>query len=196
MNIPQQNKKKLPIINDNILESLRGVGNNVGKTVAHDVAGKIPSDILASLLGQNPQSNEQKYNQQGDINPERPMPFPFRRPEIVRPPIVHAEEIGIKQKIEAVRQELVALSASVKKLNTEIDKAVNEIPINPGVYHLNFLERLKNVIKMMRENIDDGQSWLQSFNSRKQKKQYWGMYKKHGTSFGLSNERTLATQAG
>jgi hypothetical protein len=196
MNIPQPNKKRLPAVNDNILESLRGVGSSVGKTISHDVAGKIPSDILASLLGQMPQNNELKQNQAVDVNPERPMPFPFRRPEIVRPPIVHADEIGIKQKIEAVRQELVALSASVKKLNTEIDKAVNEIPINPGVYHLNFLERLKSIIKMMRENIDNGQTWLQSFNSRKQKRQYWGMYKKHGTSFGLSNERTLATQAG
>ncbi|MEK7119300.1 MAG: DUF5660 family protein, partial [Patescibacteria group bacterium] len=69
-------------------------------------------------------------------------------------------------------------------------------PVAPGVYHLNFFERLKSMLKILREQIEDSSSWLSLQNNRKKKKRYWGMYKKHGTSFGLSHERNLATQAG
>jgi hypothetical protein len=45
--------------------------------------------------------------------------------------------------------------------------------------------------------IEDGRAWLETFAKRKKKKLgYWKMYKKHGTTFGLSHERTIATQTG
>jgi len=184
--------------NDSILESLRTLGSGVGKTIAKDVTGKVASDALSALFGA-------PVKPQGELTPNKPFnfqkerqPLPgFRRPEMQpRAPFVHQEEPHLKEQIEGVRAELKALSASMKSLNTEIEKAINDTPVNPGVYHKNFMARLRSRVLMLKEQIDDSRSWLAMHNGRKQKKGYWGSYKKHGTSFGLSNERTVATQAG
>lgn len=181
--------------NDSIIESLRSLGSGVGKTIVKDVAGKVAADALASLFGTLPKQGELKPNQPIDIRAERSPSPTFRRPEVHRP-VMHLEDVNLKQQIEAVRAELKALAASLKTLNLEVQKAVAEVPVAPGVYHLNFFERLKSILRILREQIDDSRTWLAMHTARKQKKNYWGMFKKHGTSFGLSSERTMATQAG
>lgn len=193
---PQQKKKQTTYTNDSILESLRDLSSGVGKSLVRDVAGKVGSSALNSLFGSTPTIGEFQMNRQTDRIPER-IPFPaMRRPEIIRPPMVKMEEIGLKQKIEAVRSELKTLASSLKSLNSEMQKAVTETPVHPGIYHENFFERLRSILKVLREQIEDSRTWLATWNQRKQKKNYWGMFKKHGTQFGLSSERTLATQAG
>ena len=184
--------------NDSILESLRSLGSGVGKTVAKDVTGKIASDALSSLFGAPvKRQGELKPNAAVDMRPER-MPFPgFRRPEIrPREPFVATPEPHLKEQIEAIRTELKALAASIKNLSSDIQKTVIEVPVNPGIYHKNFFERISSILKLLREQVDDSRTWLSLHTNRKQKRGFWGMYKKHGTQFGLSNERTLATQAG
>lgn len=193
-----QPPKKQPAArtNDTIIESLRTVGSGVGKTVVKDVAGKVASDALSSLFGSLPTQGELKPNQPIDVRTERQPQPAFRRPEVNRPPVVRLEEVNLRQQIEAVRHELKVLAASLKTLNLEVQKAVAEVPVAPGVYHLNFFERLKSILKILREQIDDSRAWLSLHTARKQKKNYWSLFKKHGTSFGLSSERTMATQAG
>ena len=198
---PPQPPKKQPAArsNDSILEAIRGIGSGVGRSVAKDVIAKSATDALASLFGTPPkQQGEIKPNQSVDmLRRQERAPLPrFIRPEVKRQPYVRVEETNLKPHIDAIRAELKMLAASLKSLNTEIQKAVTEVPVAPGVYHLNFFERLKSMLKILREQIDDSSSWLALQNNRKQKKGYWGMYKKHGTSFGLSHERNLATQAG
>lgn len=191
-------KKQPTSHNDSILESLRSLGSGVGKTVGKDVPGKIASDALASLFGGPAKTQgELKANNPVNFGHER-APFPGYRRAEVRPheAFVMPEEPQIKQQIEAIRTELKALSASIQSLNSDIRKTITETPVNPGVYHKNFFERLRSVLQLLREQIDDSRTWLNLYSNRKQKKGYWGMYKKHGTTFGLSNERTMATQAG
>lgn len=185
-------------LNDSILESLRSLGSGVGRTVAKDVTGKVASDALSSLFGT-------PMRRQGDLTPNTPVdmraertPFPaFRRPEVrPRTPFVAQEEPHLKEQIEAIRAELKALASSIKNLSSDIQKTVIEVPVAPGIYHKNFFERIRSMLQILREQVDDSRTWLSLYNRRKQKRGYWGMYKKHGTQFGLSNERTLATQAG
>lgn len=190
---PQQPKKPQTTHQDSVLESLRTLGSGVGKTVAKDVAGGVASDVLASLLGQN----------QGEVRPNRSIDFQKersawgRRPEMrTQAPYVEQTELHLKEQIDSVRAELKALAASIKNLNTDIQRSITEVPVDPGVYHKNFFERLRSILMTLREQVDDSRTWLSLYNNRKQKRGYWGMYKKHGTQFGLSNERTLATQAG
>lgn len=190
-----QQKKPQTTHNDSVLESLRTLGSGVGKTVAKDVAAGVASDALAALLGQSPN--------QGEVRPNRSVDFQKeqdgwgRRPEVqARSPYVAPEELHIKEQIEAVRSELKALAASIKNLNTEIQRTITEVPVDPGIYHKNFFERMRSILVVLREQVDDSRSWLNLYSNRKQKCGYWGMYKKHGTTFGLSNERTIATQAG
>ena len=196
----QQQQPKKPVrtqVNDSILESLRSIGGGVGKTVIKDLAGKGASDAIKSLFGglQSPPQGEMRPDQPIDFNKEY-YPPQMRRPEIAVRPHVKLEDVGIKEKIDAVRMELKALSQSVKQLQSEITKAVTETPVDPGIYHLNFFERLRSILNIMRQQIDDSRTWLATWNTRKKKMGYWGKYKKHGTQFGLSSERTVATQAG
>ena len=190
---PKPVKKQAPPT-ESILEALKGVGGGVTKTVTKDVVGKVGSDVLTSLFGQTPRSSELFRSQevpQAEVQRVR-----IQSPETIRPQLVKQEEASVKQQIESVRQELKRLVASLKSLNQEVQKAVSEVPVHPGIYHLNFVERLRSILKILREQIDDSRSWLALSTNRKKKKGYWSMFKKHGTSFGLSGERTIATQAG
>jgi len=189
-----QPKKRPTFTNDSILEALRSLGSGVGKSVTKDVAGKVTHDAIQSIFGAIPKSGELKQNEPLTIKKEmQSKPQPEYKP--MAPP-VRMEEANLKQQIEAVRTELKMLAASVKNYNLEVAKAINEIPVDPGVYHLNFLERLRSVLKILRQQIEDSRSWLALWTGRKNKKQFWGMYKKHGTKFGLSSERTASTQSG
>ena len=191
----------MPYVSDSIIESLRQVGGDVGRTLVKDIAQQVPVDAVTSILGTHPQdSGELKINQEIFFHPpdrasERPT-MPNARPEVISRPQIQLVEKGLKESIEAVRIELKAISASMKSLNADIAKAVNEVPVNPGVYHLNFFERLKSVLAIIRTQIDDSRSWLLMWGQRKAKRGYWNMFKKHGTKFGLSSERTAATSAG
>lgn len=200
--IQTNSKKKPPVYNnDNILEALRGIGAGVGKAVARDVVTATGGDILNSLVGNLPAAGELRPNQPLEFSPQpqaaEAAPRLAGRPEISLEPLRQAEQVQIQQQLAQVRAELKALTAAMKNLHQEIEKAIDEIPPAPGIYHLNFMDRLRSIIKILREQIDDSRSWLALTAQRKQKKLgYWGMFKKHGTSFGLSSERALATQAG
>jgi hypothetical protein len=199
MTSQQSQPKKQPNIpqKDNLLETLRDLSGGVGQTVKTDVVGKVATDALTSLFGGNP--FDQTENRQFPRMPQREQESARPQahvPEILQPHRLRDEQEKTKQEIEAIRQELKSLSASIKSFSKEVDKAVAEMPVNPGVYHLNFYERLRAVLMLLREQIDDSSAWLATSSSRKQKKSFWGKYKKHGTQFGLSSERTIATQAG
>ena len=192
----QNQKKPVTYTNDNILETVRGLGGSVTKSTVDAGAGVV-SDVLTSLLGSKPKAGEMRQNEAVQLSAEKPTaPRVALRPEFVRPQPVRTEDIALKQQIAAVRAELKALAASIKSFQSEVQKAVNEQPVEPGVYHVNFFARLKSLLKLLREQIDDSRSWLALSTGRKKKMGYWGMLKKHGTTFGMSSERSIATQAG
>jgi hypothetical protein len=193
----KQPKRTAPFNNDSILEALRDLSGGVGKTMTKDVAGKVTTDALASLLGAPIKQGELHQNESIEFPVERQPRPQYRRPEIQpAQKVIFHEDAQVKQQLEAVRAELSALSKSIKMLTIDIQKAVAEVPVNPGVYHVTFYEQLRAVLQMLREQIDDSRSWLTVHTSRQKKMGYWGMFKKHGTTFGLSNERSLATSAG
>jgi len=191
-----QKKPNPYIVGDNVLETVRSLGNNVGKTIKQDVVQQIPNDMLRDIFGTVQEPQEMHQNETVDIQHEKKVHQGAGHRESIQP-YIDADMRETKEKLDGIRKELQALSKSIKGFHQEIEKAVLEMPINPGVYHLNFFEQLRSFIQSLRETLDDGKVWLQAFNNNsKKKKGYWGMYKKHGTTFGLSNERTIATQAG
>lgn len=103
----------------------------------------------------------------------------------------------IEKKIQLILDELKKLKHSSPQMELilkEVD--TNTMPVNAGRYHENFLEWILNQMRRARQRIDEGPGWTQMFASKKGQKQYWNMFKKHGTTFGLSSERTTATQTG
>lgn len=195
---PTAPKKKQPPVytNDSVIESLRDLGANVSKSTTGAV-GKIGADALAALFGSLPPKGELKPNQTVEIGREQP-PAPVQRPELQPRPMARLSEddYKLRQQLEAVRAELKALAASLKNLHQEVQTAIEQAPVAPGIYHVNFFEQLKSMLKVLRQQIEDSRTWLALWTTRKKKMGYWGLFKKHGTQFGLSGERAIATQAG
>lgn len=107
------------------------------------------------------------------------------------------ESYTLEQQIQAILYEIQKLIKSSEALQTEFKEvAVTEIPVNPGKYHVNFFEWVLSVIKVARMKVEDSNAWMQTVKGKGARKDYWGMFKKHGTSYGLSGERTAATQTG
>lgn len=191
MNQPQQPKKRPTnpyVVGDNVLETVRSLGSGVAKT-AQDATTRIASDALRDIISGR-RTEEIPMGRGEQIQPK------ISNKELIQP-LIQKDLAETKQKLEAIRRELSALSKSIQGLCSEIQTAVMEMPVEPGIYHLNFFEQLRIMLSHIRERVDDSRTWLATWKTNVKKKQgYWGMYKKHGTSFGLSSERTLATQAG
>ena len=192
-------KKKKKIVRKNFLESLRELGSGVPKSLVKDVAGGVAKSSYDQIFGQmrsspdqNPvQSNEQKerlkWSGQEFTNLKQQERLIFKQ-----------EEQEIRVQIEAIRAELVKIVETTKELQKEIKVAAVQAPVNPGVYHLTFLERLREFIILMRKNIAESKNWLAISNQKSSKKKgyYWAQYQKSGSKFLLSSERYMATQAG
>ena len=108
-----------------------------------------------------------------------------------------------QEKTNALRVELQALMSEVKKVaeSTENLAEVTQVtmmsaPIEPGIYHITFLQNILEFLQSFRKKIDWAATWLQSANKRAEKKNYWSMYKKKGSSFLLSPDHYLQRSAG
>ena len=85
---------------------------------------------------------------------------------------------------------------NTQELAEEVQIATMQAPVEPGIYHLVFFERLLEFIKSFRQNIGQAKNWLQSSNKRAQKKNYWANYKKHGGKFLLAADHYVSRSAG
>jgi len=111
--------------------------------------------------------------------------------------ITRHEQLQANQKIEQLMEEIRKLASSSKTLQVEFrEVVVEQRPVSIGKYHINFFEWLLAVVRDARTKVEESNSWLNAFAAKKSKREYWGLAKKHGTSFTLSGERTVSTQTG
>lgn len=103
----------------------------------------------------------------------------------------------IHSKLEQIKTELVSLAKSTKTLQLEVASVtVESTPEKAGIYHTQFFEWMLNMLKAARERVETSEAWMSAAKNKAGKKGYWNMFKKHGTSFAMSNERGVATQVG
>lgn len=198
-----QSKKKKPVLTDNFLEKLRELGSGVGDSVIEDVIEGIPSTAVDQITGRK-RSGTLKPNEtlsleeaQEQEQSRRRLSREFFRVRQEERLVFKQEEQKTRLQIKAIQEELKKLVESTKDLVKEVEVASKLEPVEPGVYHLNFFERLKQAIIIFRKKIEDSASWLSLFNQRAKKRgYYWTQFKKSGTKFLLSQERYMATQAG
>lgn len=107
------------------------------------------------------------------------------------------EDASIAREVNEIRMEIKKLVSESKQIETTFKSfQVEQKIVKAGVYHQTFLAFLKSLIHSARISLKEGSSWLNTAKSKKQQRQYQSMAKKHGTSFTLNNERTVATQTG
>lgn len=205
---PKNNKKYTRQVN--VLESLKDIGSSTANTVKKDVVRGVSQEFINQLLGKK---YEKKYS--GDIMAgeaiEMEEVYSGRREETLKlknqlaleRKLREEEKLQTEKKsndlriqLHALMQEVANLAKSTQDLGEETKLASMQAPIEPGVYHLVFFEKLLEFIKSFRKKIDDAHVWLHTTNSRAEKKNYWARYKKHGGKFLLAADHYLTRSAG
>lgn len=113
------------------------------------------------------------------------------------------EKVLFDQKQQELEKAVVDLQDEIKKLTKSTDnleKDIQKIPLEnipeTSEYQVSFLVRIKNFIVNFRKNINEASVWLESFSSKKKKKNYfWNMArnkKKGGEQYMNSNEHSAA----
>lgn len=216
------NKKTQPknkqSINKNTLESLVNIGGGVMGSFAQDVVKDSFTGFFDQILKGGQEEQKNKHDAKGDLvegqelelsttsskSLEKPPRLDIEPGMDYRREILHAEkrvqqentqELSVK--IQEIIIELKQLMNVSQELKVEFKQIATEQKIvNPGKYHVSFFEWVLLLVRQARMKVEDSSAWVAAFKSKKAKKQYWSMFKKHGTTFGLSNERVVSTQTG
>ncbi len=198
--------------NQNILEAFRGIGTGVIDSLKDDFAAESSSNFFQQIIGgeirehKNPFVGDMEEGQ--EINLKKDSKSEKR--EHAAPAMNYHQEIvevekragsETQREIHSKIQEILVELKKISETSTEIAMEFKEVTIEqriekPGEYHVNFFAWMLSVIRAARARIEDSGAWLNTMKSKKGQKNYWQMFKKHGTSFGLSNERVVATQVG
>lgn len=194
----------------NVLESLKDIGGGTAQSIKSDVLRAGSEEFFGQLFGKLP---EKKYT--GDLvagesleinevfsgkheeNLKLKKQLSFERrlheEEKVR---IEKKSNELKIQLHAIMQEVVTLAQTTQNLGEEVEIAAIQAPANPGVYHVFFFEKLLEFLRSFRKKIEDSAIWLHATNKRAEKKNYWAMYKKKGSSFLLAPDHYLQRSAG
>lgn len=200
MNIKGQNSKRKGPRNDSLIEALRQMGSDVSDNFTNDFLGKIPQDIFTQS-GLKPTnqfdfpSPENSYRQENENFLQR-----FRKVEKQRHQeklVFTAKERETKAQVTTLIGEVKKLSEAVGNLDQSIKTVVMQEPVDPGVYHLGFFEKLIAFLRSLTQKVEDATAWATAASGKAKKRSYyWGQVKKSGAKFLLSQERYMSTQAG
>lgn len=209
-------KRSKQYIDKNPVESFRDIGTGVVGSLKNDVLFGSAESFWKQFLGGKTEAQEERFS--GELTPGEEIDIAqiqetvksYETGSASLPGLDYHREIRTFE-IKAVRENEGELQKKIAQIQFELKKlvqssqevkaifkqvTVERVPERPGKYHLNFFEWLLSVIKQARLKIDESKSWLATFYARRAKRQYWAMFKKHGTTFGLSSERVVATQTG
>jgi hypothetical protein len=205
------NKKvKSSVVKRNVIESLKDIGNDFGNQGA-DLLKGTSEDFFKELMGMN----LPKVKRSGEMVPGESLQISEvmsgkeeenrkLRAQISLERNLSSDEKRLSQEkmhelrvqLQSITVEIGKLAASTGNLATQTEIAMVEVPVNPGVYHVIFFEKVLKFLQSFRQKIDQASVWLGSTNKRAEKKNYWSMYKKKGSSFLLSPDHYLSRSAG
>lgn len=205
-------KKPKKIKKQNMLESLKDVGSVTTKTLKKDLLADTSKDFVKQLLG----IREPKAKVSGEMFPGESLEFDqamsaehaekvkLQRQLALERKLRESENAQVEKKTGELKLQLHALMGELEKLAEETEGLAKETqiasmqaPIEPGVYHLIFFEKMLEFIKSFRKKVHEASVWLSASNKRAQKKNAWGArYKKYGAKFLLSGEHYLTRSAG
>lgn len=196
-------------VHDNFLEALRDLGKSVVSDATDHISRAISADIPESFGLATPLSGTLSPNEslslsqlhQAEAAGERRAETQFNtRLKQIREEerlLYLRSENETKIQIKALLQEIQLLAKSTAGLASEVQIAAFQAPVSPGVYHQTFFERLRGLLKTLRQKIQDSQHWLATTNARAAKRSYyWSQVGRSGSKFLLSQERYMVTSTG
>lgn len=202
MKSPKANQARAKILSDDsFIEAFRGLGDDFTSTVKNNL--KAGSQDIKDFLFPLPKPEPDDENEKYSSPVENAYQAKTQRTEVIH----HEEKILFTRQQRETQQQVQGLQTEIQKLAKSISDlagearqaevtAMSETPL-VGAYHLNFFEQLRKVLANLRSQIQESSMWLSSWNKKAQKKNgYWNQFKKKGSSFLLSSDRAVATQAG
>jgi len=88
------------------------------------------------------------------------------------------------REIKELKNEIRKLFQSVKNLDKETEKLILEPVIEANEYQVNFLGRIRILLKNFSKNVNEVSNWMESYSKRQKsrKNAFWGKVKdrKHG----------------
>lgn len=210
MDKSQKQKNLKAIRQQNVLESLKDIGASTAKTIKADLLERSSKDILEQIFGGRPQKKYSgeisvgesleldevftgEYDEKKKLQAQLVLERRLREEEKI---LVEKKGRDLKLQLHAITQEVIALAQSTQDLGQEIEIAAVQAPANPGIYHIVFFEKLLGFIRNFRKKIESAGVWLHASNKRAEKRNFWGLYKKHGSKFLLSPDHYLQRSAG
>jgi hypothetical protein len=171
-----------------------------------DMLGASPKTFSEQIMGSSDKSKDLVEGQEISLNnsqAEKPK-ITAEHLSYVRTTIERADSLGDDKVETEMRRSMDEIRAEIQKLvktskvveRTVKDASVDKTPVRPGKYHLSFFEFVLSVVKDATRKLEDTVHFGAIFTSKKKQRQYWSMYKKKGTTFGLSGERVVSTQTG
>lgn len=156
-----------------------------------------------------------KNNSSGTLSPGESINFASEKKsidwnrEFLSQSIKQEQTVFINQHTQEIKQEIEELRAEIKKLVQEaqdlssevinIENAVDQNITDFSEYQLNFFVRIKIFIINYRRNISEAQIWLESFNTKKSRKNaFWSKAKNKksgGEQYLLSGEHSASRSA-
>jgi len=199
MDKAQKAKIQAQIRKTNVLESFKDIGSGVSQDLLDQILGRPRLETKVSgeiKVGESLEFDELlsgQYEENKHLREQIALEKTLLREE---KEISVQKSNELKLRLQALMQEVLALAKSTQSLGEKVEVAAMQAPAQPGVYHLVFFEKLLSFIRNFRKNIEDASLWLQASNKRAEKKNFWAIYKKHGSSFLLSGEHYLTRSAG
>ncbi|MEK7188640.1 MAG: DUF5660 family protein [Patescibacteria group bacterium] len=194
----------------NVVESLKDIGSGTFDSFKNDLIGSGSNEFFDQIFGKYP---NKKYS--GEITPgesvemndvfsgKREKEEKLQKQLIFERRIREEDKFQLEKKsnelrlqLSAITQEVISIARATPQLSRELQIASLEAPVDPGIYHLIFFEKLLEFLKGFRKKIESASVWLNAVNSKAMKKNYWGLYKKHGGKFLLSPDHFLQRSAG
>lgn len=204
----QNNNKQ--IAKAQVLETLRDLGNDAASSVIKDVGTEVPREFLRQLFG----LPEHKVS--GNIAPGESLSMEEvlsgqleekkrLQAQLAHERRMHAEEQHLTTKkqqelkiqLSVLTSEVVQLAQTTQGLSKEIKVAAMSAPVEPGVYHVIFFEKLIEFIKSFRKKIENASEWLATYNSRSRKRAhtFWAQVGVSGAKRLLSAEDSVQRAA-
>ncbi len=110
-----------------------------------------------------------------------------------------AKEEKSKEELNQVRKELELLIADIKGLNQDVELAVAQDVVTPGVdggtYYHNFFFQLRQFIMLLRQKVSSARSWAQQMQTKSKKKYGLNYSKTKDVHAGMNNERNFGANA-
>ena len=194
----------------NFLESLRELGDSTASSIKNDLLAETSKDFARQMFGIQPPQHHTGEIEPGssiEINDvfsgeaetkkklNKQLAFE-RRLRQEEKELLEKKSNDLRLELQALIEEITMLSQTTQDLTQEVQIAAMQAPVEPGVYHIIFFQKLLEFLKSYRQKVEEAAVWLHTSNKRAQKKNYWAKYKKHGSKFLLSPDHYLTRSAG